>query len=69
MGLVLVGFGVQGCSDITQPTEESPSFGLAMGDEKVTICHKGQTITVAAPALASHLAQGNTEGPARFPRK
>jgi hypothetical protein len=30
--------------------------------EKVTICHKGHTITVAAPALAAHERHGDTEG-------
>ena len=30
---------------------------------RVTLCHRGETITVAAPALRAHLAHGDTEGP------
>ncbi|MDQ2655750.1 MAG: hypothetical protein M3Z20_22200 [Chloroflexota bacterium] len=36
--------------------------GKGRGKEKVTICHKGQTITVARPAVDAHLAHGDTEG-------
>jgi len=36
--------------------------GKGKGKEKVTICHNGQTITVARPAVAAHLAHGDTEG-------
>ena len=32
------------------------------GQEQTTICHKGHTITVAAPALAAHERHGDTEG-------
>jgi hypothetical protein len=32
-------------------------------EEKVTICHNGQTITVSEHAVAAHLAQGDTLGP------
>ena len=32
------------------------------GQEKVTICHEGHTITVGAPALAAHKGHGDTEG-------
>ena len=38
------------------------STGNGRGQEKVTICHKGQTITVARPAVDAHLAHGDTEG-------
>ena len=31
--------------------------------EKVTICHKGQTIEVPKPALQAHLNHGDTLGP------
>ena len=31
--------------------------------DKVTICHRGHTITVAAAALKAHLAHGDTVGP------
>lgn len=32
------------------------------GQSKVSICHKGKTITVAAPALKGHLKHGDTRG-------
>ena len=32
-------------------------------DKKVTICHKGQTLEVAEPALQAHLNHGDTLGP------
>ena len=32
------------------------------GQNKVTICHKGQTITVAQPAVPAHRAHGDTLG-------
>lgn len=31
--------------------------------QRVTICHKGKTITVAEPAVPAHLAHGDTIGP------
>jgi hypothetical protein len=31
--------------------------------DKVTICHRGHTITVAESALKAHLAHGDTIGP------
>ena len=31
--------------------------------KKVTICHKGQTMEVAGPALQAHLNHGDTLGP------
>jgi hypothetical protein len=33
------------------------------GQPKVTLCHQGHTIVVAEPAVAAHLAQGDTLGP------
>ena len=33
------------------------------GQEKITICHKGQTITVARPAWKGHEKHGDTMGP------
>jgi hypothetical protein len=33
------------------------------GQPKVTICHKGHTITIAEPALPAHLRHGDTVGP------
>lgn len=32
------------------------------GDHKVTICHKGQTLSVALPALPAHLGHGDKAG-------
>ena len=34
--------------------------------EKVAICHRGHTITVAEPALEAHLAHGDTIGPCQI---
>ena len=31
--------------------------------QKVTLCHKGRTISVPEPAVAAHLAHGDTLGP------
>jgi hypothetical protein len=36
--------------------------GGGLGQEKVTICHKGHTITVGFPAQAAHLKHGDTDG-------
>ena len=36
--------------------------GGGQGQEKVTICHEGHTITVGTPALAAHERHGDTEG-------
>ena len=36
--------------------------GGGQGQEKVTICHNGHTITVGEPALAAHERHGDTEG-------
>ena len=36
--------------------------GGGQGQQKVTICHEGHTITVGAPALAAHERHGDTEG-------
>ena len=32
------------------------------GGDRVTVCHKGRTRTIPRPALAAHLAHGDTEG-------
>jgi len=39
------------------------SYGNGYGQEKVTLCHRGTTITVALPAVATHLAHGDPIGP------
>jgi hypothetical protein len=36
--------------------------GGGLGQQKVTICHEGHTITVGEPALAAHKAHGDSEG-------
>ena len=42
---------------------EPDGAATAMGGQpKVTICHKGETITVAQPAVSAHLAHGDTVG-------
>lgn len=37
--------------------------GAAPGQRKVIICHKGQTLEVAEPAVQAHLNHGDTLGP------
>lgn len=34
----------------------------SQGQEKMTICHKGQTVTVATPAMKAHERHGDTQG-------
>src|SRR5215207_3418319 len=36
--------------------------GRGLGQEKVTLCHNGHTLTVGAPAEAAHLNHGDTSG-------
>lgn len=53
--------------DTTMPdattTETAAASQYEGGQDKVTICHKGHTITVGAPALAAHmLHHDDTEG-------
>jgi hypothetical protein len=42
-------------------------YGNAYGQNRVPVCHEGQTILIALPAVAAHLAQhpGDTLGPCR----
>ena len=44
------------------PGGQGKDQGKGKGQAKVTICHKGETITVAMPALKGHLKHGDTEG-------
>jgi hypothetical protein len=37
--------------------------GKQYGKTKVTLCHKGKTITVGAPAAKAHLRHGDKLGP------
>jgi len=52
-----------------EPPEETPGAaqngdgGGGNGQQKVTLCHKGKTLTVGVPALTAHLRHGDTEGP------
>jgi hypothetical protein len=52
-----------------EPPEETPGAmqngdgGGGNGQQKVMLCHKGKTLTVAEPALAAHLRHSDTEGP------
>jgi hypothetical protein len=39
----------------------------AQAQEKVTLCHKGETIVVAAPAADAHQRHGDTLGPCPTP--
>ena len=44
-------------------TPAPPPTNTPEAEEMVTICHKGNTIEVAASAVAAHLAHGDTLGP------
>ncbi len=57
-GVLLIALGG---AAIAQPP--SPHPGKGRGKLKVTLCHKGHTITVGAPAVRAHLAHGDTLGP------
>jgi hypothetical protein len=56
--------------DVGHPGDVKPEergneeeHGRGGGQQKVvTLCHKGKTITVGAPALAAHLNHGDSEG-------
>jgi hypothetical protein len=57
--------------DVGHPVNGEPEergneeeHGRGGGQEKVTLCHKGKTITVGAPALEAHLAHhvGDSQG-------
>jgi hypothetical protein len=52
------------------PPEEKPGAGVAQngdggsgnGQQKVTLCHKGKSLTVAEPAVDAHLRHGDSLG-------
>jgi hypothetical protein len=50
-----------------RPRTRKSQAAHGQGQPKVTICHKGQTLEVAAPALNAHLAHGDTIGPCGAP--
>jgi hypothetical protein len=45
------------------PQKQYSPPGKQYGKAKVTICHKGHTIKVAAPAVKAHLRHGDELGP------
>jgi hypothetical protein len=49
----------------TKPSPSQKQYGPAgkqYGKTKVTLCHKGKTITVGSPAVKAHRAHGDTLG-------
>ena len=48
--------------ETTTPETTTPEDEGGIGQEKVTICHEGHTITVDVSALAAHEGHGDTEG-------
>jgi len=59
IGLPLIAFALFG-------TQGGPLFAkiasAGYGEDKVTLCHKGHTITVGAPAAQAHFKHGDTPG-------
>ena len=55
--------------ETTTPDTTTPEDGGGNGQEKVTICHEGQTITVDVSALAAHALHGDTEGACETTRR
>jgi hypothetical protein len=55
-GVLLALTGVAGARTADKP-------GKGKGRAKVTLCHKGHTIRVGAPAVPAHLRHGDTLGP------
>lgn len=47
---------------MSSTTASTTALGLGWGTIKVTLCHKGQTLTVGSPALSAHLGHGDTVG-------
>jgi len=52
---LIIGALVLGCMNVVAPLYSDD-------DEKVTICHKGNTIRVGRPAVRAHLDHGDTIG-------
>ena len=57
---LLVGAAAGGMLSLTTRSLEAKPGGKTKG--KVTICHKGQTITIAQSALRAHLKHGDRTG-------
>lgn len=56
-------FGLNGSSSKDgYPYGNSYPYGNAYGQDRVPMCHKGHTILVSPPAVAEHLADGDTLG-------
>ena len=47
---------------LTAPSVAAPPAGVGGGKEKMTVCHKGKTITISAPAAKGHVKHGGTPG-------
>ena len=54
--------GKPGKKDAPSTAQYAPP-GNQYGKKKVTLCHKGKTITVGAPAAKAHLRHGDKLGP------
>jgi hypothetical protein len=61
VGVPLAAFAFFGIGDTALFGSNVAEAGY--GQEKVTICHDGNTLTVGAPAVAAHVAHGDTVGP------
>ena len=48
---------------IASASADNGGPGKGKGRVKVTLCHKGKTITVAEPAVKAHLKHGDKLGP------
>lgn len=62
-GVLLVGVVVSSCGELGPNVDGTALARSGVAPEKVTVCHKGQSITVGAPAVAAHLAHGDVVGP------
>lgn len=55
-------FALLGSTSTISAFVNTASAGYGGGTEKVAICHKGKTLTVASPAVSAHLNHGDTIG-------
>ena len=56
LGGSLLALSLTGCVEYVEP---------GGGEEKVVLCHKGKSLSVAEPATEAHLRHGDTLGPCR----
>ena len=61
LAIVTVAFAAQKEGGSSSETPAEDQYGA--GQEKVTLCHKGHTITVGAPAVSAHLKHGDSLDP------